>query len=155
MLFLTLDNSLLEITVRYCATARPHRTKMRVAERWRLLIISGQKRARDSQEKIDCKTVIFSQGAKRRKRVTRPSASLPSSTLRFHTRSRPFVQRPRAFVWQTNAKNTTVLQSKENIELVQIRWERMRVAERMRVSGQSLNSQQLSSSFGPGFTSTS
>ena len=40
-------------------------------------------------------------------------ASLPSSTLCFHTRSRPFVQRPRAFVWQTNAKNTTVLQSKK------------------------------------------
>ena len=32
------------------------------------------------------------------------SASLPSSTLRFHTPSRPFVRRPRAFVWQTNAK---------------------------------------------------
>ena len=42
---------------------------------------------------------------------------LPSSTLHFHTRSRPFVQRPRAFVLQTNAKNTTVLQSTKRLFL--------------------------------------
>ena len=39
------------------------------------------------------------------------SASLPSPTLRFHTRARPFDRRPRVLLRQTDAKNTTVLQS--------------------------------------------
>ena len=55
-------------------------------------------------------------------RIKNFSASLPSPTLRFHTRSRPFVQRPRAFIWQTNAKNTTVLQSNPIVSLEWDSW---------------------------------
>ena len=45
------------------------------------------------------------------------SASFPSPTLRFHTRSRPFDRRPRVLQRQTNTKNTTVLQSTSMIEI--------------------------------------
>ena len=40
-----------------------------------------------------------------------PSCQKTSPTLHFLTRSRPFIQRLRTFVWQTKAKHMTILQS--------------------------------------------